>query len=287
MRSHGMTLVELLVVLASLALMATVAVTSTDVLLSQGRYVATTRTLANVQDSVLGPPNARQSDGTLISTGFVADLGGALVCTGTDSTGLSELWTLPSGVSPFGLQTTTDPDVVVPCGWRGPYLRLPPGQSGLLDGWGNQFNLLDSSGNPVAPGGTIATVQSNGSGSSGPYNAPLAVSIQPPPIVVAGYVYVNSSGTISNPPNGSQVYVRLFGPNPGTGGVQEIQLTVTTGTDGVVSFAMPPGSTICAPGFLRAYLGGSTYTAATSRSNIVQFLRSEAGITLYLSSSGT
>ena len=41
------------------------------------------------------------------------------------------------------------------------------------------------------------------------------------------------------------------------------------------------------PGFLRAYLGGSTYTAATSRSNIVQFLRSEAGITLYLSSSGT
>ncbi len=149
MRNHGMTLLELLVVLAILALMATVAVTSTDVLLSQGRYEATTRTLANIQDSVLGPPNARQADGTLISTGFVADLGGALVCTGTDSTGLSELWALPGGVAPFGLQATSDPDVVVPCGWRGPYLRLPAGQSGLLDGWGNPFDLLDSSGNPV------------------------------------------------------------------------------------------------------------------------------------------
>jgi prepilin-type N-terminal cleavage/methylation domain-containing protein len=288
MRNHGMTLLELLVVLAILALMATVAVTSTDVLLSQGRYEATTRTLANIQDSVLGPPNARQADGTLISTGFVADLGGALVCTGTDSTGLSELWALPGGVAPFGLQATSDPDVVVPCGWRGPYLRLPAGQSGLLDGWGNPFDLLDSSGNPVAPGGTIATVQSNGSGSNGPYNAPLSVSIQPPPIAVAGYVYVqSSSGSISNPPSGSQVYVRLFGPNPSTGGVQELPLTVTTGTDGVVSFAMPSGTAVYAPGFLRAYLGGSTSAAATSRSNIVQFVRSEAGITLYLSSSGT
>ena len=157
---------------------------------------------------------------------------------------------------------------------------MPAGQSGLLDGWGNQFNLLDSSGNPVASGGTIATVQSNGSGSNGPYNAPLSVSIQPPPIAVAGYIYMqSSSGSISNPSSGSQVYVRLFGPNPSTGGVQELLLTVTTGSDGVVSFAMPSGTAVYAPGFLRAYLGGSTRAAATSRSNIVQFLRSEAGIT--------
>ncbi len=97
----------------------------------------------------------------------------------------------------------------------------------------------------------------------------------------------SSSGSISNPPSGSQVYVRLFGPNPSTGGVQELPLTVTTGTDGVVSFAMPSGTAVYAPGFLRAYLGGSTSAAATSRSNIVQFRSSEAGITLYLSSSGT
>ena len=71
----GMTLVELLVVLAILALLTTVAVTSSDVVLSQGRYEATKRTLTDIQEAVLGPPNARQADGTLISMGFVADVG--------------------------------------------------------------------------------------------------------------------------------------------------------------------------------------------------------------------
>ena len=71
---RGMTLVELLVVLAILAIMTTVAVTSSDVFLSQGRYDATIRTLTDIQEAVLGPPNARQSDGTLVSMGFVADV---------------------------------------------------------------------------------------------------------------------------------------------------------------------------------------------------------------------
>ena len=75
MKRSGMTLVELLVVLAILALLTTVAVTSSDVVLSQGRYEATTRTLTDIQEAVLGPPNARQADGTLVSTGFVADMG--------------------------------------------------------------------------------------------------------------------------------------------------------------------------------------------------------------------
>ena len=70
-----MTLIELLVVLAILALLTTVAATSTDVFLGQGRYDATTATLSNIQESALGPPNARQADGTLVNTGIVADMG--------------------------------------------------------------------------------------------------------------------------------------------------------------------------------------------------------------------
>ena len=86
-KRSGMTLVELLVVLAILALLTTVAVTSTDVVLSQGRYDATKGTLTNIQEAVLGPPNARQADGTLVSIGFVADVGRWPVCTSTDLTG--------------------------------------------------------------------------------------------------------------------------------------------------------------------------------------------------------
>ena len=134
-----MTLVELLVVLAILALMTTVAVTSSDVFMSQGRYEATTRTLTDIQEAVLGPPNARQADGTLISLGFVADVGRSPDSTSSDPTlALSELWAQPSGVAPFSLiQSANDTDVVVPCGWRGPYLRLGVGQTSIRDGWGN------------------------------------------------------------------------------------------------------------------------------------------------------
>ena len=83
---NGMTLVELLVVLAILALMTTVAVTSTDVFMSQGRYEATTHALTDIQEAVLGPPNSRQADGTLISMGFVADMGRSPLCTSLDPT---------------------------------------------------------------------------------------------------------------------------------------------------------------------------------------------------------
>ena len=109
---RGMTLVELLVVLAILAIMTTVAVTSSDVFLSQGRYDATIRTLTDIQEAVLGPPNARQSDGTLVSMGFVADVGrwpqftiGDLPGGQSPVTGLIggpwELLNQPSGIAPF------------------------------------------------------------------------------------------------------------------------------------------------------------------------------------------
>ncbi|MFW5692834.1 MAG: hypothetical protein ACOCWL_01325, partial [Thermoguttaceae bacterium] len=34
-----------------------------------------------------------------------------------------------------------DDEVVVPCGWRGPYLRLPVGADEALDGWGRPFEI--------------------------------------------------------------------------------------------------------------------------------------------------
>ena len=201
----GMTLVELLVVLAILALLTTVAVTSSDVFLSQGRYEATARTLTDIQEAVLGPPNARQADGTLIATGFVADVGRSPLCTAADSAGgPSELWVQPAGVAAFSLvQSANDTDVVVPCGWRGPYLRLAPGQTSVHDGWGNPMNLFsDTAGDLAAVGNSILVVSSSGAGAntSSPYNAPLAVNVAPPQIAVSGNVYLlDANGNPTNP----------------------------------------------------------------------------------------
>jgi len=271
-KRYGLTLIELLVVLSILALLTTVAVTSSDVFISQGRYEATTRTLTDIQEAVLGPPNARQADGTLISTGFVADVGRLPICT---STGLSELWTPSSSTLSWTLTSTVDTDVVINCGWRGPYLRLAPAQTGLTpicDGWGNVLNLLNAPGSPAAVGATITSVSSNGAGGTGPYsasNAPLAVSIMPPQITVTGYVYLlDSNGNPANPTGGAEVW--MYCPNIYTGGLWEYQCAQPAATDGVVSYSIPAG--VYAPGFLRAYT--PSRSSPTLRSAIVQFQRS-------------
>ncbi len=249
---------EVLVVLTILALLTTVAVTSSDVFLSQGRYEATTRTLTDIQEAVLGPPNARQADGTLISTGFIADVGRSLLSTSADPTlALSELWALPSGMAPFSLiQSSNDTDVVVPCGWRGPYLRLPVGQSNVRDGWGNAMNLFtDLTGDPAAVGNPILAVSSSG-GDTSPYNAPLEVNLAPSQIAVGGNVYVlDSNGNPGNPSSASAIQVWIYGPNPNTGLLLETQCNTTAAANGVVSYSIPTGVYVYAPGFLRAYLG--------------------------------
>jgi type II secretory pathway pseudopilin PulG len=167
-RRHGLTLVELLVVLTILIILTTVAVVSTDQFLDQARYDATQRTLQNVQSAITGPGGQREPDGTPLITGFVADIGRLPLAT-ADSTGaltLDELWSNPSGLPAFTLQQAPAPDtdVSILCGWRGPYLQLPLGSTQLTDGWGNALSLLQSDGaTPITAGMSIPWVRSLGS----------------------------------------------------------------------------------------------------------------------------
>ncbi|MEZ5385418.1 MAG: prepilin-type N-terminal cleavage/methylation domain-containing protein [Prosthecobacter sp.] len=164
---RGLTLLELLVVLSILAVLATVALTSSSGLADQARYEATQRTLENIREAVLGPANLRDTKGTLIYTGFVADTGrlpqqpqDALL--GSPIT-LDELIN-PHGIQPYavrqasntsgtnvvsGSEQLADEDVYLGSGWRGPYLQLPPGQTEIRDGWGYLLANPDDSPNPV------------------------------------------------------------------------------------------------------------------------------------------
>jgi type II secretory pathway pseudopilin PulG len=170
-RRSGLTLVELLVVLTILIILTTIAITSTDQVLDQGRYNATQRTLQNIQDAILGPTSQRTADGSLLISGFVADMGRLPQTVDTTSEPLRELWdpSVIPAASTYALQVTnlinpSNPSVflmyppntvynpttapvqvavTLPCGWRGPYLQLMTGSSGrLLDGWGNPFDSL-------------------------------------------------------------------------------------------------------------------------------------------------
>jgi len=148
------TLLELVVVLAILALVTTLAFQSLDQVEDQRRYEASRQMLTDLEKAVLG-------DGDI--AGFVSDMGrlpeAVLVSnpkTSLSELALAELWTrtLPTETLPVHAvirNTAIDPEVVVPAGWRGPYLSLPMDAWNILDGWGNPMRSLPT---PVAPGAT-------------------------------------------------------------------------------------------------------------------------------------
>jgi prepilin-type N-terminal cleavage/methylation domain-containing protein len=159
-RRPGLTLVELLVVLAILAVMTTVAMTLTDSVVDQGRYDATRRTIESVENAILGPANQTDADGSRLISGFVADVGRLPVAVGSDPrTQLQELW-LPGTLKPYQAWIPAeDADVKLLAGWRGPYLQLPPATPDLRDAWGEAFILLNAASEPLANGEAPAAIQ--------------------------------------------------------------------------------------------------------------------------------
>lgn len=140
-----MTLFELLVVLTILAILSTVAVVSTETVISRGRFEATERTLLAIEEAILGPDPYLAEDGALATSGFVADMGRL-------PGELSELWERGDLWEFDFVEASTanlhqdsfnygDPEVIVPSGWRGPYLRLPFRANTLRDGWGKEFEF--------------------------------------------------------------------------------------------------------------------------------------------------
>ncbi len=142
----GFTLLELVVVLAILAVVTTLALRSLDQVQDGSRDEANRTGFQSLRDAVLGSPEDRSADGSPTISGFVADMGRLpkAVEIGGNLT-LAELWTSPGNsydirpaVAANGVPLAyEDPQVFVAGGWRGPYLRLPLGAETWLDGWGN------------------------------------------------------------------------------------------------------------------------------------------------------
>ena len=159
-RRRGLTLLELIIALGILAVMSTIAVRSLDPLASQARYESTQRLLEELRVATLGSLSARQISGQRVISGFISD-------TGALPSSLDDLITQPAALVSHSLQSFDSDrdgveDVTLSSGWRGPYVQLGPGQSSLLDGWGNapllnpdggdfDFTSLGSDNDSIAP----------------------------------------------------------------------------------------------------------------------------------------
>lgn len=137
-----MTLIELLIVLALLGGLATLALSGAGEMDSRGRAETTRERLDQIRAATVG-------DGRSAGR-FLADMGRLPLVQNAADEGrvLDELWRLPDEALRFG--PTESPALVWPdslpglpatawldCGWNGPYL-LPSGQR-LFDGFGNGF----------------------------------------------------------------------------------------------------------------------------------------------------
>jgi prepilin-type N-terminal cleavage/methylation domain-containing protein len=272
---QGLTLFELVVVLAILSAVTMAASVATDRVLMQKRHDVTQQTLDAFRRSVLGRFGHTESISTVSLAaqtptidGFIADVGRLPITVGTDpATQLVELWSNPLGLMPYGLKVAAgDPEVAISCGWRGPYLDLPSGAQGLRDGWGRNLLVLtrDSFGAPVAAGNgqPIWGVSSLGSdGAVGVVNAelPLAedaavwfgasLSQMQSDLVVRVFESDGAGGRTSLSQSGS-VMVRLYLPDSASGGLTFQQSPLLT-TPAPITFTFP--AVPIGPKVLRAY----------------------------------
>lgn len=182
---RGFTLIELTLVLFVLALSAHLAVRELSRQRVRRLRDAADRQLSEISSAILS------ADGT---SGFLSDMGRLPAAIPVDpddeNTPLSlrELWSRPDGLGDHRARPATpenladgapsaiaDPDILVPCGWGGPYLRLPPSAPRLRDPWGNPIETPDSASLPrlfadsnastpaEAPGAPVAAIRHYGS----------------------------------------------------------------------------------------------------------------------------
>lgn len=156
---RGFTLIELAVVLVILALLTHLAVREFGTVLQGKMHKLADQQLESIRSAVW------QTQASDEPSGFLVDMGRLpLAQTETNTWGrtvftLSELWKRPAGVPAFALRPAmasnlvsgvdaalADSSVLIPCGWRGPYLHLPFGRDRLLDPWGNPMETPDDAG---------------------------------------------------------------------------------------------------------------------------------------------
>lgn len=301
----GFTLLELLVVLVILATVTALAVRSVDGVLDQQKYEMSQRGLEEIEAAVLGSPDDRATDGSRTISGFVADMGRLpktveKTIDGVDVLTLAELWErgvppLPV-LPPYDIRTSAvDPQIRLPTGWRGPYVRLPLGGVNLLDGWGNAYvsppdpsppdpaatgyaRLRDENDAPITTAGEpifwVRHLGANGTDDAldtsldrtseitfkGRFKATIDVTVQ----------ILDDEGNTSPGITTEKLRVRVYGPDPdGSAGIKAFESPLEPASTSPVHFSTftDEAELTIGPRAVRAYLyqsDGTTLTAVSS-----------------------
>jgi type II secretory pathway pseudopilin PulG len=257
--SQKLTLIELLVVLSILVVVSTVALSTAVETQHQTRFEKTLNDLNRIENAIVSrlegaSPALLQQ---LRHSDYVSTMG-------APPRRLEDLVVNP-GLAVFARQTAPDASgVFLYCGWRGPYLRLPLGQSTFKDGWGKAFELLDQHGTLIQPLGSapVEILRSLGSdqalGGSEGYQSDMISVLAASAVAVSALEQIpfaqdvyrvtldvffqyqdQSTGTTTllNPlaSNGA-IQLFYYAPDPLTGQIQITTETISTGELGAGVF---------------------------------------------------
>lgn len=155
----GFTLIELVVVLMILALLTHLAVREFAKVQQSKLHQFADKQLEAVRTAVWQPQISDEPVGFLVDMGRLPIAREETNKWGRTVLTLSELWKRPPDIREFALRAATesnfvagvsaelvDSSILIPCGWRGPYLHLPFGRDRLLDPWGNPMETPDDAG---------------------------------------------------------------------------------------------------------------------------------------------
>lgn len=272
----GFTLLELVVVLAILAVLTSMAVVAVDGAADRARADRSNRLLEDLRIAITGGADSATADGRAGGGGFVADMG--RLPTGVLVDGrwtMAELWTPPvlgqqhgvrAAILAHGVEAADeDPQVLVAGGWRGPYLRLAAGTDGLRDGWGNLMASPQTgvSGDPLAaayprlrtrddlpvdaPAQAVAIIRHlGGNGRLNPadvsWDRDVEIRFTDAEIFAgaAGQVEIlDEDGNPLPPTPGTPVVVRLYGPDPDDAAKIKVYKTAVDFSANPVTWAIP------------------------------------------------
>ncbi|MFO0942145.1 MAG: prepilin-type N-terminal cleavage/methylation domain-containing protein [Pirellulales bacterium] len=226
----GLTLLELVVVLGILAVLSTVAVRSLEPLADQARYDYSKQLVLDLREAIAGPSRTSIARNGQSVSCFVFD-------TGSLPSDANDLLDRPVTIvnrstQSFDSDRDSINDVTLSSGWNGPYVTLGPGVSTIIDGWGFDPSLSESSGSL-----TITSYGSDGdsAGLEDGYRQDISVTILPDDYLgtVVFRLYSidsqNGSRIDPNPSGNEQLAVLFYGVNStglNTGAVAEQMLVV-------------------------------------------------------------
>lgn len=309
---RGFTLLELVIVLAILAVVTAVATREVGHVQDQRRFEVSQAGLESLRNAVLGSPLEATADGAQQTVNFLADMGRLPRTAGATNLNLSELWSNP-GV-PFDMRPAVsgsgvpvgeeDPQVLVPGGWRGPYIRLPLGVETLRDGWGNPYTspmdpapanpdgvgyarLRDIADQPLTSTGqevrVVRHLGANGirNAADTGYDQDMAIVFSNETILAGlkGIVEVQGEDAAADPDPSAVVAVRAFGPDPANAARILVCSTNVLFSANPVSWEIPLTAGLTAgPRVVRAYLVSSGGTLHPRTKSAVRTFTLRPGI---------